>query len=285
METFVSEDPKEIEEEKKRQAAYRKYLPDIMGDDEDETEYILLPQKKNAEANTAEKPHDKRAGYVQNLVNKAKVLAKEASFALDAPVTAWKIGPGVIHNSTNISTKATRFATKGPILHGAGPNEKDPGTENGAFRHTLWQAEIASRFGELAAKRAGNAHEVEPNINLNNRRFNYIENADQTTDLLNNQIGRRIGVLNPDRSTKDLAFMVLDEFRNNGLYITEQDEQGFFNVKKIKLSSEKYDSLRNIYNTLNKDGFTQKELFDIEEKINKDGRTFKGIDTPWRTIR
>ena len=63
METFYYEDPKEGEEEKKKQAAYRKYLPDIMGDDEDEIQYVQLQQKNNVEENTVtEKPHDKRAG-------------------------------------------------------------------------------------------------------------------------------------------------------------------------------------------------------------------------------
>lgn len=281
METFVSEDPKEIEEEKKRQAAYRKYLPDIMGDDEDETKYILLPQKKNAEANTAEKPHDKRAGYVQNLVNKAKVLAKEAAFALNHPVTAWEIGAGVKRNSTNISTKATRFATKGEVLHGAKREEKDEGSENGAFRHTLWQADITSQAGEKRAREAGDAHEINPNTNLDVRRFNYLENADQTTDLLNNQIGRRIGRENRYKSTKELALLVLEEFYKNGLYVSEQDEEGYWNVKKKTLDEAKYNSLLNVYKTMDQDGFTQEDHKRIKEK---DKRKREELHAKWATM-
>ncbi len=279
MEYFYSDDPQEIEKEKKKQECYRHYLPLLMGD-KDETVYVLLDKNDNED-----KPTDKAISKNLEVRNKVRVLAKEVGFAIRNPREAWKIGPGVMHNSTNISTKATRFATRGKLLYGTKDGEEELGSENGAFRHTLWQAEIASKFGERVAISAGNAHEIDPNTNLNNRRFNYIGNADQTTDLLNNQVGRRIGMQNPNKNTKDLAFRVLDEFRENGLYVTEQDEQGVFNVKKKKLSEERYDSLKNIYNTLNKDGFTLKEVSDIEKEINKDGRTFKGTDTRWRTIR
>lgn len=45
-----------------------------------------------------------------------------------------------------------------------------------------------------------------------------LDDADQTTDLLNNQIDRRIGLQNKNVNVKDLALQVLEEFKNNGLY-------------------------------------------------------------------
>lgn len=284
MEYFYSDDPQEIENEKKKQQCYHNLFPLLMGD-KDETTYVLTNNGKNEVNDIEEQPTDKLYSKEQEIYNKAKVLAKEAGFALKNPRAAWGIGPGVIHNSTNISTKATRFATKGKILHGTSDGEEELGSENGAFRHALWQAEIASRYGETAARRAGNAHEIEPGTDLNNRRFNHLANADQTTDLLNNQIGRAIGRNNPKKNSKDLALLLLDEFKNNGLYVSEADEDGFWNVKKRKLSQEKYDSLRNIFSTLDKSGFTQQQLIEFEKKINKDGRIFHELNTPWRTMK
>lgn len=283
MEYFYSDDPQEIENEKKRQQCYRYFFPHLMGET-DETTYILTGTDNNAnnEKEIKDKPTDKQYSKEENAYNKVKVLAKEAGFALRNPRAAWGIGPGVIHNSTNISTKATRFATKGNILYGTNKDEEELGSENGAFRHALWQAEIASRYGETVARRAGNAHEIEPGINLNNRRFNHLANADQTTDLLNNQIGRAIGRNNPKKNSKELALLLLDEFKNNGLYVSEADKDGFWNVKKRKLSEDKYDSLRSKYNIMDEYGFTEDDYIRIEEE-NK--RKLKEKQISWSTMK
>lgn len=286
MEYFYSDDPQEIENEKKKQECFRYFFPQLMGKT-DETTYVLTGDENNENYVTKvkDKPEDKLYNKKQEVYNKVKVLTKEAGFAIRNPRAAIEIGPGVIHNSTNISTKATRFATKGNILYGTNAGEEELGSENGAFRHTLWQAEIASRFGEATARQVGNAHEIDPGVDLNNRRFNHVDNADQTTDLLNNQIGRIIGINNPKKSTKELALLILEEFRNNGLYVTEKDEDGVWNVKKKRLLEDKYNSLKQIYNQLNKDGFTKKQTLEIDRKRDKDARMFHELNTLWRTIR
>ena len=283
MEYFYSDDPQEIENEKKKQECFRYFFPQLMGKT-DETTYVLTGDENNENYVTKvkDKPEDKLYNKKQEVYNKVKVLTKEAGFAIRNPRAAKEIGTGVIHNSTNISTKATRFATKGNILYGTNAGEEELGSENGAFRHTLWQAEIASRFGEATARQAGNAHEIDPSVDLNNRRFNHVDNADQTTDLLNNQIGRIIGTNNPKKHTNELALLILEEFRNNGLYVAEKDEDGVWNVKKRKLSEEKYDRLRKKYNIMDKYGFTEEDYIRIEEE-NK--RKLQGEQISWGTMK
>ena len=286
MEIFYSDNPQEIEEEKKKQECYRHYFPQLMGE-KDETQYILL-KNKQTEANTTEnrvnKPKDQRNSKIRKIYNKAKVLGKEAIFAIENPRAALDIGAGVTHNASNISSNASRFATKGSVLSQTVLNKDmiDEGSETGAFRHTLWQANIASKHsGEIAVK-AGNAHEIAPWTDLNIRRFNQIENADQTTDLLNNQIGRAIGNCNKNKTAKELALIVLDEFKNNGLYVSEQDEEGIWNIKKKKISEEKYNRLKDIFNTLNKYGFTEEEY----EKIKKEEkRKAEALQISWNTMK
>ena len=56
--------------------------------------------------------------------------------------------------------------------------------------------QLTFKFGSRVALEAGNAHEKDPFTNLSVRTFSSLDDADQTVDLLNNQIGRRIGSLN-----------------------------------------------------------------------------------------
>ena len=53
------------------------------------------------------------------------------------------------------------------------------GSEKGAFRHTIWQAKIASKYGKNIAKQVGNAHENDPYVNLYQRSFKNIDDADK----------------------------------------------------------------------------------------------------------
>ena len=73
-------------------------------------------------------------------------------------------------------------------------------------------------------------------------------------------IGRRIGEIGNTRNMRDLAFMVLDEFRYNGLYTAEPDENGAWQVKKRRLSQEKYDVLKEHYSRVDENGYLPEEL-------------------------
>ena len=58
------------------------------------------------------------------------------------------------------------------------------------------------------------------------------KDADMVTDLLNNKIGRRIGVMYPESSRKELALRVLEEYWRNGLYSYDQGRDGRWYVQK-----------------------------------------------------
>ena len=196
----------------------------------------------------------------------ASVNSRYIGFGLRHPKAAARIGFGVTKGNTDISTNATRFATRGEVLFGSARGQEDRGSENGAFRHGLWQATITSEFGSKISKEAGNAHEKNPFTNLSTRVFNNIDDADQTVDLLNNIIGRDIGEKNKGKSMNDLANIVLDEFKNNGLYTATKGDDGNFTISKTKLSDEKYDELNNIFKGLNHNGKTKAEQKASEQK-------------------
>ena len=89
----------------------------------------------------------------------ASINSRYVGFGLRHPIAAMRIGFGVTKGDSDISTNATRFATRGEVLYGSKRGQTDEGSENGAFRHTLWQSTITSEFGSKIAKEAGNAHE------------------------------------------------------------------------------------------------------------------------------
>ena len=185
----------------------------------------------------------------------------------------------VVKGGINISTVAVRFATRGYILKGSRNTvtDKDEGSENGAFRHALWQAAITSKYGASIAKEAGDAHEDNPSVSLTNLRFEDLSSADQTVDLLNNVIGRRIGNEHKGCGMRQLALYTLDEFHNNGLFIAKYNkEKGYWQVQLQQLSDEKYDQLKNIFNQLDDYGYYPKERRKSQPQNFNSGFNFLG---------
>jgi len=197
---------------------------------------------------------------------RASVNTRYIGFGLRHPIAANRIGFGVTPGASNISTNSTRFATRGEVLNGSKRTQEDRGSENGAFRHGLWQAAITSEFGGSIAAQAGSAHETNPFADLSVRSFSNLDDADQTVDLLNNVIGRRIGRENEGASMLELANLVLDEFNNNGLYTATQGKDGNWNISRTKLSTDKYNQLKEIFGTLNSDGRTGAEQQAIDRR-------------------
>jgi len=212
---------------------------------------------------------------------RASVNSRYIGFGLRHPIAANRIGFGVTPGATNISTNSTRFATRGEVLHGSKRTQEDRGSENGAFRHGLWQAAITSEFGGSIAAQAGNAHEENAFADLSIRSFSNLDAADETVDLLNNIIGRRIGRENEGADMLELANLVLDEFHNNGLYTASKDKDGNWNVSKTKLSTEKYNQLKEIFSTLNQNGRTgaEQQAVDDRAKAFQDARA-KALQGP-----
>jgi uncharacterized protein RhaS with RHS repeats len=186
---------------------------------------------------------------------------RTAAFTFRHPIAAVSIG-SFVKGSTNISTNATRFATTGGILQGSSGKTPDEGSQNGAFRHTLWQATITAEFGTGIAKEAGDVHEANPSAETGGLLTTSLTDADQTADLSNNIIGREIGAANPDLGMKDLATKILETFKTDGLYtatkikVGQDQTQEMYNVTRTKLSDDQYKKMSSALNELNDNGRT-----------------------------
>jgi len=82
--------------------------------------------------------------------------------------------------------------------------------------------------------------------------FVNLSDADEVTDLLNNEIARKIGAQYSTKQTmKVIAIRMLDEFYTNGLYTIQQTSNGNFQVVKTKITKEQYDFMKSEYNKRN----------------------------------
>lgn len=132
---------------------------------------------------------------------------------------------------------------------------KNQGTQANAVRHTLWQADMTVEFGERIARRAADAHEVNPLADLSIRQTETLEEADLIIDLLNNKIGRKLGNESNTTSMNELALITLDEFYTNGLYVAVDNEGGGYSIIKQKLSYEQYEYMKSTFENLDDDGY------------------------------
>ena len=209
-------------------------------------------------------PYAYCAGNPVNLVDpEGKEIGDKETilFGLHHPIIALKVGK-VSHNKTNISTNSTRFAATGEVLYGSRPKEQEErGSEAGAFRHTLWQATITSRYNAKIAKQIGDAHEIDPkNVDFNNLTYSSIDEADKSVDLMNNQIGRAIGEsLDPSYGMLSIALKVLYYYNDNGLYTASQTSEGTWVINKTKLSDDKTKQLTLLFLNLDNNGFSISE--------------------------
>ena len=142
------------------------------------------------------------------------------------------------------------------ILNAVGLQIRPSG--DGAFRHTLWQAQITSEFGTSIAKQAGDAHEDNPNIDMNQTFYTNINEADKSADLHNNIIGRTIGESIKGAKMNVTAKAVLNVFINEGLY-QAQKVKGGYQVVRLKLDSSKGNELMKIFNQLDENGMYPSE--------------------------
>ncbi len=188
-------------------------------------------------------------------------------FALDNPGDALKISE-YERGSLNISTNSSRFQSSlsyagdgnNPVSDWDGDQTKllqyevdyevgegnDPmeGTQSNAFRHALWQAEITEELGYGSAVGAGNAHENNPNIKYNESGYATMNEADTYVDLRNNEIGRAIGLQNPDIPQNVLADKVLDYYYEYGLWEVVRTQDGRFLPVQVRLPEEQYNELK-----------------------------------------
>jgi len=184
---------------------------------------------------------------------------REAAFAASHPLIAREVGsvitglPFGMH-STNMSTNAVRFS----VGLGLSENASHEGSEVNAMRHTVWSATITSTYGKDIAQQIGNAHEENPNVDLSVRTFSgkdAMGQADQSVDLLNNQIGQSIGAANPGASMDQIAGAALDYYHSTGLYTASTNADGSVSIGQTKLSDQQYSAAKDQLQKMDKQGF------------------------------
>lgn len=205
---------------------------------------------------------------------KLRTLAFGAHYPMAIrPIGRVKLGIG----ETNITTTSVRFAT-GLELGEPEENESE-GTQVNAFRHTLWQATITSRFGAEAATMIGNAHEENPysvevineKYGINNVQFATRLLADEAADLLNNIEGRALGGSTKGGTMKEMAQTVLDYYYNTGLWTAVKMDNGNYEVRKLKLSRMKYDNAVLLLSETDSNGFPPgNPYFNDQEAVTAD---------------
>jgi RHS repeat-associated protein len=186
----------------------------------------------------------------------AKVNSRTLGFIARNPIAGAKIGL-VSSGSTNISTNAVRFSTR----IGLQENGRHEGSQVNAFRHVLWQSTITNQFGGSVAKQIGGAHEENPFAISGGSQtsFKTSAGADESIDLLNNVIGRKIGADNPNANMQELALKTLDYFKENGFYTSTKQEDGTYTIGQTKITDAQYNNGLETINGLNKRGFTSSE--------------------------
>lgn len=162
---------------------------------------------------------------------------------------AYDIGKG-IDGSDNLSSTSDRFALEYDNLYNNKLKGKIKEGRN-ALRHTLWQGALSSKYGPKVARDAGDSHETRPYADVSVRDFDKKEDADMVTDLLNNKIGRRLGVMYPNISRRDLALRIIEEYWRSGLYSYEQGRDGRWYVRKRTISNDVFNALYKKYKNLN----------------------------------
>lgn len=180
------------------------------------------------------------------------------------------------------------------ICHGPGE-----GTETNAARHTLWNMLNVHVTDINKAKEIVDSHETNPRA-LENDKIVFDTNdysiqscdppekqerrtakqcaqaaaradADEVIDLLNNQIGRNLGLQIPSGSPiKTFALAMLDYFYFYGLYTMEKTGDKY-EVVKTRITKEQYDHMKYVYNNeLDQNGINiikyKKYVDDIERK-------------------
>lgn len=196
----------------------------------------------------------------------------EIVVAMQHPIAASRIG-SVSHGSTNISTNSARFALNTNLPE----NKAMEGSYTNAYRHALWQATIQEQYGETTAKMVGYAHEDNPSAvtnvkdpsSLSFSGKNALSKADESADLLNNQIGREIGKANPDASMKDLAIKTLDTFKETGLWTATKQADGSYKLEQTKLTEKQYNNALKTLEKTNNNGYTPQQQKERNDEVDK----------------
>jgi RHS repeat-associated protein len=195
-------------------------------------------------------PIIKLTGYLMEKYGDRNTV-KEIGYGLNHPINALTVGTADFPNWA-ITRIASNFEIN--LKNQAGMRSGSEGDEGNAFRHTLWQAMITKEFNASEAERIGATHEDSLPPNMEQRSFTDLHDADTMADLLNNSIGREIGIEFGELGNKDLAIVTLCEFRNSGLWVVKGNEENGFIVERHKLSDQEFKIGLEVLNTKGNDG-------------------------------
>lgn len=180
-------------------------------------------------------------------------VIREIGYAMQHPINALRTGSADVP-AWGFSKIASNFQVN--LQKGAGFS-KGVGGQGNAFRHTLWQAMLTNAFGDKHAQRIGNAHENSIPADMTTRTFSNLDMADQMADMLNNEIGRSIGMFNEGADNKLMAEQVLREYKENGLWEVISNDNGGYDVKRVNLSTEQYEKTVQIVRQKGNNGLEQ----------------------------
>ena len=77
--------------------------------------------------------------------------------------------------------------------------------------------------------------------------------------MLNNRIGRFISLTHPNANMKEMAQAALKYFRNEGLWVAEQQSDGTYKVVQEKLSEAQYRQAASRLTRLDENGFASNQ--------------------------
>ena len=175
----------------------------------------------------------------------------------------------VKRGGTNISSISGRIARH---MAENGNMTTGVGSERNGFRHALWSATMANKYGNKISERISNAHEGIPILESGYVDFSMplVQNenvADEVVDFLNNQIGREIAASLPDNmNQKDIAKEVLKVYHKQGLWVVDKNTDGTISILKHKISEEQYNKAIKKLKTLDENGMNQADKEDIKKK-------------------
>jgi RHS repeat-associated protein len=174
---------------------------------------------------------------------------KEIGYAMQNPIDA--INVGIASGGNNISTISSNFEIN--VMKAACISRGREGDYGNAYRHVLWQGMITNQIGENDASRIGYAHESGAIPDLTQRKFSKLNEADKVIDLLNNEIGRKIGKENKGASNIEMAKLVAEEFYLNGLWTAKKVDDNYL-IEKTKITKEQYEKFLNEINKKGENG-------------------------------
>ena len=202
-----------------------------------------------AKQNSVTRPLANMYEYVMEN-NKVRELAFPSNSHIHL-AAAVENGLKVDKDKNNLASVAQKYASEIDnyfIADGKGKEgERSLSNLRNALRHTIWQANIASRYNLQVAYDAAASHERFPYADTSIRVFDNETDADMTVDLLNNRIGRKIGADNPDLGRKELALLALKELWQNGLYNYERGKDGKWHVSLVRISNDVYNKMYDTY--------------------------------------